>query len=298
MRQAILGLLGIGLAFAAPYFWERFMAAAPEVLVRIVMLLFALGALVWILLSDPVYTRLTSPQEHGLTSTVIVAFAGAATCAAIWWFLIVSRPGVYSIAITTFARNAEYASGTLYEGIVWHPKLTELRVDLTNPSNIDYSTVSLVIRTDVPVVKLVQTGHLPNASITDLAESSRLMPELIDRVSGRRQGIPAELIASDQGYKVDCPLLRRKQGLKLLLAIGEPTGKLGFVIKHDGFTDWFRSSIDATLPAPIEAYFGDRRPAKWVQIDGTFFAAKRTQTVSMRVDTVDHVANALKDGLL
>jgi hypothetical protein len=89
MRYTITGLILTALAFLAPYIWERVMDVAPEMAWRIVFLVFMLGGIAVVLLSDPVFSRLSNPRAHPLTSMAIVACASACIAAAVWWTVVV-----------------------------------------------------------------------------------------------------------------------------------------------------------------------------------------------------------------
>ena len=88
MRYTLLGILGLFIAFVAPTVWERMMDAAPEPMWRIVLCLFALSAIAFVVLSDPVYLKLTKPAQHPWLSTAIVAIVSAAVAGSVWWFFV------------------------------------------------------------------------------------------------------------------------------------------------------------------------------------------------------------------
>jgi hypothetical protein len=204
---------------------------------------------------------------------------------------LVHRLRRIQIDVTARVRDVEFAAGTMHAGIAWHPRLSELRIYVNNKSNVDFSDLNIVVRPDEPVTEIVQISNISNVSI-ELAVGSTLTPELVNRVTGQRQGVIAKLLATSEGYRIECPLLRKKQYIELLLAVGKPSGKIGFAATYPNFVVWWQASIDQKVA--IEEYFDNRRPATWVQVDGTFSVAGRSQNVSMRVNAIDPVVEVLK----
>lgn len=64
------------------------MNSAPELAWRLLLFVFAAGGVVGVLISDPIFTRVSQPRSHPYASTLIVGVAVGAFAAAAWWFFV------------------------------------------------------------------------------------------------------------------------------------------------------------------------------------------------------------------
>ena len=100
--------------------------------------------------------------------------------------------------------------------------------------------------------------------------------------TGNVNGVRHTQLAFDGGYRVRCEKLPKNSLLKIVLAIGRPTGKEGLKIDiSDGTHYWARTDIDKVTS--LDDYFEKDNVPNVVKMDGEYIAARKMRYVKLTI---------------
>ena len=209
-------------------------------------------------------------------SALIVAFA------LIFSFSIVFTD--YQLGTTISQTLGVYPTGTVINGIEWKPEYTELRIWITNNSNVDYEDLDILVRPSNPIVHAAQASSIPGVSLVDADNASI-------RMTQGKSAIPLDLLATDAGYRIGCPKLAPNTTIEIVMAIadiryasspGMPVTDSNYVIKTrnpgDFSTYWYghpNGNVYASTGGSVE----------WVVIKGSYMAMHRKRQISESRET-------------
>jgi hypothetical protein len=122
------------------------------------------------------------------------------------------------INLTAFTTNIDYSSSkNAPAAIAWEPFFTELDLIVTNPTDVMYDNVDLLVRPDFPVMKITQLSNLTDVSFEDnYGVNFRATAE---EVGATAPSVPLEFLATNAGYKVHCQYIPPNSNFKLIMAV-------------------------------------------------------------------------------
>jgi hypothetical protein len=202
-------------------------------------------------------------------SVIFLTAAGAFS----WAFVFVEA----ALPIAAIVTDVEYPTGADRYGIKWRKEFTELQVIIENPSDINYDDLNLVIRPTEAVTEIKQRSSVPNVSFTNRRDFSAWVADYNNK-TGKATGVPAVLVATDGGYRMQCPHLPARSEIKILLVLANMKNPAGlFTIKFDDFSTYWVGNPDADAYAP-------RPMPRFVIVEGEYNAALRTRAISKKVE--------------
>jgi predicted PurR-regulated permease PerM len=125
MRLIIIALLVGIFGPIATLILERHMTNAPEWVWRIAYISCIFAGVSIAILSEPIYSRLKSPQASPVFTTIIVSILAAIIFGGVWWFFIAQNTNTY------YGSNSNMLSK---EGI--HVKLSEHWLNISGLSKM------------------------------------------------------------------------------------------------------------------------------------------------------------------
>jgi hypothetical protein len=223
------------------------------------------------------------------------------------WLLSKSK-GNGTPALEATASNADYPPGTRLGNLEWSPRFADLRFIIRNPTGADLDDIDIVLLPDVAIASTDQITQLPDVSCSPLSDDVTLNMEFVDGKTGKRTVVPLVMIASTQGYRVQCKKLPRKQRLELLLAaaaipeFGPPkvqkpitavfdrdyAAKIGGKNERGAFSIWYGHGRDSN--GLIEEVYSPQRPIpKVIQVEGTCKMMARQLELSQHLQVHDFI---------
>jgi hypothetical protein len=293
MRQTAITILwGICLVLLIPPIWDRFMSSAPGWAWQALAFAFVILTIAVVLMLDPIWSRLTAPRQFWIASTVIVGLAAGAVVGSAWWIFVAGKPSG-KLDLVAIVSVAEYPSGTRIVGIPWRNPYAEIQLTIGNPTPDDYENLRLMLKADQPIAGIGLQTIMPNVTL-GIPSLSSFRPE-VARPDGTRVVLPMEVIGNSLGYEIQCPVLKSKSAMRIVLATVS-----GFRMNRapDGTYEnpsfWLRLRLQNADEAiwfgyanrPDDIYAPKSEP-KSVKIEGTFEVEKFKLAVSETVLTQD-----------
>lgn len=216
------------------------------------------------------WIREQKPFVKVLLGAVIVTVYSAFTWTTVW----INAP----LKISAILDSNEYQTGSTIYKIPWSSRFSKLHIIFDNPTSMDYESIDILLNPNEPVAGISQESNFPNVSFIMNTDMIELNAGIKDLSSGKKEGVPLTPLAFDGGYRVRCEKLPKNSQLKIVLAIGRPTGQNGFAINFSNKTHyWARAHIDGTKS--LDDYFDTQPNPNSVQIDGEYVAAQRTRVL-------------------
>lgn len=223
-------LLGLGLALAASEYWQ------PLYWPGVVAVYVGAAFLVLHLWSDDEILRKWPSLVRRSVSLIIII-------PALWiWtaqIVFVSAP----LDIKTYGSIGNYQPGANVYGVPWNSKMYEdARLDLRNPTDIDYRDIDLTITSDLWIVHSVQISSFLNVSFTDVDSSQPgLSAAWINGTDARNQPLSIPVpkpinLARPSGTRLLCDRLPKHSELKLMLVLVSFNHAIGFRVPDQIFT--------------------------------------------------------------
>lgn len=189
---------------------------------------------------------------------LIFAFALAFTFTVVF----VSAP----LDADVYALTTDYPKGANVAGILWMPKMTELRVNINNPTDKDYENLDFEVTNDLTTADAVQISQIPNVFIS--AE---------EKDNGYK--LPASYYphkAWSKIFRIRCDKPPRNSTLQLLLVV-LPFPELGKPVQiiEDGDGQIFH------LAEPE-----NKRQPQWVEARGQYRSGLRVREFATRIEPV------------
>jgi hypothetical protein len=290
---AVLGVILALLALAAPYLWpnQKWIGWA---------------AIIFAAVSIAGWAFLAFGSLLGVVAAELILFVVAGV---MLWLLSKSK-GNGTPVLEATASNADYPPGARPGNIQWSPRFTDLRFIIRNPTGADLEDIDLVLLPDAAIASTDQITQLADVSCSPLSDDVTLNMQFVDGKTANRTIVPLVMIASTQGYRVQCKKLPRKQRLELLLvAVAIPEFESGptkvqkpiaavfdrdYVFKAAGnngrgaFSIWYGHGRDSN--GLIEEVYSPQRPIpKVIQVEGTCKMMARQVELSQRLQVHDFV---------
>jgi hypothetical protein len=138
-------------------------------------------------------------------------------------FVFVAAP----IDIVAYADDGNYTEGAEIHRIKWEPGMSELQIVIANRTDHDYDNVDFTITPNVPTRKVSQITDFPDISLP-IVESSELGDVVNGGIKTNGQdgnlsnGVPTDLYASSQGFRMLCQKIPRNATVQLFAALVNP----------------------------------------------------------------------------
>jgi hypothetical protein len=126
--------------------------------------------------------------------------------------------------VLTNSTWGNYEVGKPVHGIDWETGMTELRFAISNPTNLSYDAIDLIVKPNVPTRKVIQVSSVPDVSLDVLEKAGGLemanMTVRAIRPDGQPgENIPMDLFASAEGFRLSCPSLPAHKTMQLEVAL-------------------------------------------------------------------------------
>lgn len=183
-----------------------------------------------------------------------------------------------------------YPTGSKQFGIPWSVKFSKLHIIIDNQTSMPYEDVDILIKPDAPIVGISQESTIPDISFIKNTNTDYFIPGTLFTKSGKKEGVEYSMLAFDGGYRVRCAKLPKDGLLQIIIAIGRPTGKIGFHgSEGTGANYWYKSSIDNE--ENLDNYFEAQTFPKMVEIEGEYIAARRIREIKLSLVPHDILKN-------
>jgi hypothetical protein len=242
----------------------------------------------------------------------VCAVVGALLLCGYWWFagkLFADSHKTPTLYAT--ASKAEYPPGTTLGQIPWSRRFTDLRVSLLNSGPTEWTDIDLIVTPDAAIAAMGQITSVPNIVTSPVASTNQTFQiELVNRATGKRTANPLVLIASEAGYRVQCPKLAARQRIELVIALagipdydsGPPTtprSDFGVFdrdyavrLKQAAGSNWYGHGSDAN--GRIEEVYSQNRPIpKVVRVEGKYQTAGLERVLSQQPKIHDLIGEAI-----
>jgi hypothetical protein len=159
------------------------------------------------------------------------------------------------ISVAAFIGPGNYGDGDVF-GIRWHNDFfSEIRLKITNDSNIDVVTLNLYMRTDEDLCGIANLSTLTGVE-TQILSGSNITPLSLGATNGKNLPLPETPLNGEKG-RVSCSRLPKHEHISLLVAAAVLNQAV-----------WINNR--ATMPNKM---FAPKRPPKFIYINGTYETA-------------------------
>jgi hypothetical protein len=257
MRAAIIGLLWTAFAiFLLPLIQGRLMDEAPGWVWRIIYFACILVGVAVVLASDPVWPRISRPQERApLIGLAIIAVSAAIVLGAAWWIFLGNHI-VHKLGFFASVSTAQEPPGTVIAGIHWRPPYAQVQLFVLNAAKVPVTNVELRVRADYPIAAISQSSNLDDVSIS-ADDAPQIQAAIHHESTETTTGVPFERLATEADYVVRCNQIRENQPLTLIIATVAGFEPSNALLGFGSNAYWTR--INMTLNAtgrPYATWFG------------------------------------------
>lgn len=298
---------GLGVALVLVVIGTKLSTQGEQIILIVAWGLFFLS----VLRTPPVSRQGWIPRV--LATTLLSSVVGLGLCWLSGWRPLLTK---FPINLFAIANDGNYPSGTRIGGIDWSDRFVDLRVVITNETDLDYRDLDLTLKPDKPVAEIGQLSNLPGVSFSPVADPTYSVV-YIEGATGKQTTIPLVLIDSDSGYRMRCGLLPRKGKLEIVLAVaeiidfprpgsgrGSPSGILqkNYVMRltlndtksqAEIGSNWY--GYGKSAKGRIESVYKEAKAMpNRVQVNGSYTVDGESEPVSQSLDVRDLVGDFLK----
>ena len=297
VQVAILGIGAYALYCASPE-----LSRELKILLWIGLFLSGIGLLSYDFRADP-------NRHMSLSVLMLVVGISAEAVVLIVWYVFPARASESepAISFTAFTSLYSYPEGTIVAGFTWRKPYREIRVIITNPSDVTFRDIDLVVKPDQPIAVF---GIEPSGQKATADWYAAMLPEInllndnLDQASQTKTKNPIVPV-SRRGIRVTCDKLLAHSEFEVVMGavgmieMGRPNDQKS-LDEFKKFTDT-RSAVDwpnlqysegdqllwFVDKDHTDALFLDPPSVKKVEVKGEYTVSEQIVKISKSVDTFD-----------
>jgi hypothetical protein len=241
--------LGVVFAMVGPFaigVWLMTLQATPPFVIGLIVVVLSMTGSIWIF-ADDWNDLFTSRQVRNITGEFRLAVLAHVIQVVVAIYVAVSFwPTAAPLIVSAEVGPGNYPENEPMGEIRWHPsRYAAARVRVTNDSSDDYTSVVLIVHSELLIEEMTEETGTTDCSILpdeDLSKMSHIGPRVVQpfplklngvngkqylsQIPGEDSPWPKHLIAADKDYRIACDRVPGGRTFVLLAAIINPGPKL------------------------------------------------------------------------